>query len=116
MSVLVIFAWPSHRFKSSFPTACSAEFPSSPLYDEVEVAFTSLPGGPTKELLIYGLPYCIQMRFPQPPPGLKERPEEDPEDWTLSYYELHQDTSGFLSAFSDSDWWPINHLEKSIDH
>lgn len=46
-------------FHSSFPTTYSADFPSSPLYDEVEVAFTLLPGGPAKELLIYGSPYCI---------------------------------------------------------
>lgn len=60
-----------HTISEALPGACSADFPSSPLYDEVEVAFTSLPGGLTKELLIYGSPYCIQICFPQLPPGLK---------------------------------------------
>lgn len=59
-------------FHTSFPTTYSADFPSTPLYDEVEVAFTLLPGGLTKELLIYGSPYCIQIPPPpRPPPGLK---------------------------------------------
>lgn len=58
----VKFKWPSHGFKLPFSVPCT-DFPSSPLYDEVKVAFTSLPGGLTKELLIYGSPYCIQIGF-----------------------------------------------------
>lgn len=79
------------------PTTRSADFPFSLPYDEVEVAFTSLPGGLTKQLLIHGCPYCIQTR--QTSQHLV---------WSKGQEKTqrigHQDTSGFLSTSSDSDW------------